>query len=59
MLRDFLRYPYVFVKNVKGKKCLFYRYLQLCPRGILKKMIPEGATLWVIIALVLGHFWKF
>ena len=59
MLRDFLRYPYVFVKNVKGKKCLFYRYPQLYHRGILKKMIPEGATLWVIIAPVLGHFWKF
>ena len=56
MLRDFLRYRYVFVKNVRGKKCLFYRNLQLCPWGIFKKMLPEGATLWVILAPVLGHF---
>ena len=56
MLRDFLRYRYVFVKNVRGKKCLFYRYLQLCPWGIFKKMLPEGATLWVIKAPVLGNF---
>ena len=59
MLSDFLRYPYVSVKNVRGKKCLFYRYLQLCPRGIFKKMLPEGATIWVIITSVLGHFKKF
>ena len=59
MLRDFLRYPGVFKKSVQGKKCFFYRYLQLCPRGIFKKMLPEGATFWVIIAPVLGHFWKF
>ena len=55
MLRDVLRYPYVFEKSVKAKKCFFYRYLQLSPRGIFLKMLPEGATLWVIIAPVLGH----
>ena len=31
MLRDLLRYPVVFKKSVRGKMCLFYRYLKLCP----------------------------
>ena len=56
MLRDFLRYPGVFKKSVQGKICLFYRYLQLCHRGIFLKMLPEGATLWVRITPELGHF---
>ena len=34
MLRDVLRYPYVFEKSVRAKKCFFYRYLQLCPRAV-------------------------
>ena len=45
MLRDFLRYPYVFEKSARGKKCFFYRYLQLCPRAVFLKMLPVGATL--------------
>ena len=32
MLKDFLRYPGVFKKSVRGKMCLFYRILKLCPR---------------------------
>ena len=32
MLRDLLRYPGVFKKSVRGKMCLFYRYLKLCPQ---------------------------
>ena len=56
MLRDFLRYRGVFKKSVQGKICLFYRYLQLCPRGIFLKMLPEGATFWVRITPELGHF---
>ena len=32
MLRDFLRYPSVFKKSVRGKMFLFYRNLKLCPR---------------------------
>ena len=59
MLRDFLRYRGVFKKSVRGKICLFYRYLQLCPRGIFLKMLPEGATFWVRITPELGHFKKF
>ena len=55
MLRDFLRYPYVFEKSARGKKRLFYRNLKLCPRAIFLKMLPVGATLWVRITLVLGH----
>ena len=55
MLRDFLRYPYVFEKSARGKKCLFYRNLKLCPRAIFLKMLPVRATLWVRITLVLGH----
>ena len=45
MLRDFLRYPSVFKKSVRGKMCLFYRYLTLCPREDFLKMLPEGAIL--------------
>ena len=56
MLRDFLRYPDILEKSVRGKMCFFYRYLQLCPRGIFKKMLPEGATFWVITAPVLDQF---
>ena len=59
MLRDFLRYPGVFLKSVRGKICLFSRYLQLCPRGIFLKMLPEGATFWVRKTPELGHFKKF
>ena len=47
MLRDFPRYPGVFKKSVRGKMCLFYRYLKHCPRENFLKMLPEGATLWV------------
>ena len=32
MLRDFLRYPSVFKKSVRGKMFLFYRNLKLCPQ---------------------------
>ena len=56
MLRDFLRYPSVFKKSVRGKMCLFYRYLTLCPREDFLKMLPEGAILWVRKTPVLGHF---
>ena len=44
MLRDFLRYPGVFKKSVRGKMCLFYRYLKLCPRENFLKILPEGAN---------------
>ena len=47
MLRDFLRYPSVFKKSVRGKMFLFYRNLKLCPRENFIKMLPEGAILWV------------
>ena len=47
MLMDFLRYPGVFKKSVRGEMCLFYRYLKLCPREKFLKMLPEGAILWV------------
>ena len=43
MLRDFLRYPGVFKKSVRGKMCLFYRYLKVCPQENFLKMLPEGA----------------
>ena len=59
MLRDFLRYPGVFKKSVRGKMCLFYRYLTLCPRENLLKMLPEGAMFWVRITPESGHFKKF
>ena len=55
MLRDLLRYPDVFKKSVRGKMCLFYRYLKLCPRGNFLKMLPEGAIFWVRKTPVLGH----
>ena len=47
MLRDFLRYPSVFKKSVRGKMFLFYRNLKLCSRENFIKMLPEGAILWV------------
>ena len=49
MLRDFLHYTGVFKKSVRGKMCLFYRYLKLCPRENFLKMLPEEAILWVRI----------
>ena len=55
MLRQFLRYPGVFKKSVRGKMCLFYRYLKHCPRENFLKMLPEEAILWVRITPVLGH----
>ena len=42
MLKDFLRYPGVFKKSVRGK--------------IFLKMLPEGAIFWVQITPELGHF---
>ena len=56
MLRDFLRYPGVFKKSVRGKMCLFYRFLKLCPQEKFLKMLPERAIFWVLITPVLGHF---
>ena len=56
MLKDFLRYPGVFKKSVRGKMCLFYRFLKLCPRENFLKMLPEGAILWVRKTPELGHF---
>ena len=55
MLRDFLRYPGVFRKSVRGKMSLFYRYLTLCPREDFLKMLIERAIFWVRITPVLGH----
>ena len=55
MLRDFLRYTGVFKKSVRGKMCLFYRFLKLCPREKFLKMLPERAILWVRKTPVLGH----
>ena len=55
MLRDFLRYSGVFKKSVRGKMCLFYRYLKLCPRENFLKMLPEEAIFWVRKTPVLGH----
>ena len=55
MLWDFLRYTCIFLKNVRGKMCLFYRYLKLCPRENFLKMLPEGAIIWVRKTPVLGH----
>ena len=55
MLKDFLRYPGVFKKSVRGKMCLFNRNLKLCPRENFLKMPPEGAILWVRKTPVLGH----
>ena len=56
MLKDFLRYPGVFKKSARGKMCLFYRFLKLCPRENFLKMLPEGAILWVQKTTGLGHF---
>ena len=56
MLRDFLRYPGVFKKSVRGKMCLFNRFLKLCPRENLVKMLPKGTMFWVRITPELGHF---
>ena len=55
MLKNFLRYPGVFKKSVRGKMCLFYRFLKFCPRENFLKMLPEGAILWVRKTPVLGH----
>ena len=55
MLKDFLRYPGVFKKSVRGKMCLFYRFLKLCHREIFLKMLPEGAILWVQTTPESGH----
>ena len=55
MLMDFLHYPGVFKKSVRGKMCLFYRYLKLCPRENFIKVLAEGAILWVRKTPVLGH----
>ena len=55
MLRDFLRYPSVFKKSIRGKMFLFYRNLQLCHRENFIKMLPEGAILWVRKTPVLEH----
>ena len=43
MLTDFLRYPGVFKKSVRGEMCLFCRYLKLF-------------LLWVQKTPELGHF---
>ena len=59
MLRGFLRYAGVFKKSVRGKMCLFYRFLKLCPRENFLKMLPEGAILWVQKTPELVHFLKF
>ena len=56
MLRDFLRYPGVFKKSVRGKMCLFNRFLKLCPRENSVKMLPKGTMFWVRITPELGHF---
>ena len=55
MLRDFLRYPSVFKKSVRGKMFLFYRNLKLCPRENFLKTLPEGAILWIRITPVLEN----
>ena len=55
MLKDFLSYPGVLKKSVRGKMCLFYRFLKLCPRENFLKTLPEGAILWVRKTPVLGH----
>ena len=56
MLRDFLLYPSVFKKSVRGKMFLFYRNLKLCPRENLLKMLPAGDIFWFLITPELGHF---
>ena len=56
MLRDFLRYPSVFKKSVRGKMFLSYRNLKLCPREKFLKMLPGGTILWVQKTPESGHF---
>ena len=66
MLRDFLRYPSVFKKSVRGKMFLFYRNLKLCPQENFIEMLPERAILWVqktpfwdiLQKVVKNFFWK-
>ena len=55
MLKNFLSYPGVYKKSVRGKMFLFYRFLKLCPRENFLKTLPEGALLWVRKTPVLGH----
>ena len=59
MLKDFLRFPGIFKKSVRGKMCIFYRFLKLCPRENFLKMLPEGGILWVRKTPELGRFLKF
>ena len=40
MLTDFLRYPGVFKKSVRGEMCLFCRYIKICPRENFLKNAP-------------------
>ena len=56
MLRDFLRYPSVFKKSVRGKMFLFYRNLKLCHRENFLKTLPKGTILWVRKTPELDHF---
>ena len=56
MLRDFLRYPSVFKKSVRGILFLFYRIHKFCPRENFLKTLPKGAILWVRKTPVLMHF---
>ena len=56
MLKDFLRYPSVFKKSVRGKMSLFYRNLKLCHREKFLKMLPDGTILWVQKTPESGHF---
>ena len=56
MLRDFLRYPGVFKKSVRGKMCLFYQLLKLSPRENLLRMLLDGTILWVQKTPESGHF---
>ena len=56
MLRDFLRYPSVFKKSVRGILFLFYRNLKLCPRENFLKTLPKRAILWVLKTPESGHF---
>ena len=50
-----MRYPSVFKKSVRGKMCLFYRFLKLCPRENFLKTLPKETILWVLKTPVLGH----
>ena len=58
ILKDFLRYPGVFKKSVRGKMCLFYRFLKLCPREKFLKMLLEEAIFWVRKKPRIGSFLK-